>query len=194
MNRLVPEALQVPARAILGAKEVSRWEACAERYKESVETTRSETDGLVLKLLRHPRPPDQEEHMKKCVKRLQDAVGVEAPEAEERLKADEKFFQFWCVLRTQERGSAEEASIARSLRARVRILSDAFLLAGRVSVSWEAAREGLEKVKWYRQLLGSVLGEDAAAAAEGGGEGGGGDAADSSEWGGAQIAECLDAV
>lgn len=65
-------------------------------------------------------------------------------------------------LRLVEAGSEEESHVERSLRARVQILSDAHRVACRVTspgrpVGWVEARNALEKVKWYRQLLGQVL-------------------------------------
>jgi len=182
LNRHVPEALKVPARAILSAKEQSRWKGCAERHKDLVETSHSDSDGMIFRLLRHPRAPDEAEYMKRCVDSLQAAApDIGAATAEAKLREDEKFMLFWQTLRTTETGTPEEAAIDRSLRARVRILGDAHTISKRVSTTWEAAREGLEKVKWYRQLLGgsmmdaSATGEQAEAAAK-------------------ELAECIDRI
>jgi len=181
LYRKIPEAKRVPARAILSVKEQARWEACAERFKAAVGTERCDADGLVLTLLVHPRAPDREEHLQRNVKKLADNVGIAAPEAEAKLKADSKFMQFYGVLRVTEKDSKEEVSIGRSLRARVWILTDAFRLAERVSATWEAAREGLEKVRWYRSLLAGVMRDDPE---EDGTDGGAV----------ADLGECLDAV
>jgi len=160
VNRAVPEATPIPARAIMTSNERRRWEECSTKFSETIQTTQTSTDGTVLKLLRHPRGPDRDEHLAKCAKTLQDAVGIEAKEAQERLKVDEKFVQFWEAMALLQKGSVEEVNTARTLRARTRILIDSHRLAAKVSASWEQAREGLEQVKWYRRLLGAVLGDE----------------------------------
>merc|ERR1711971_1192275 len=71
--------------------------------------------------------------------------------------------QYWGALRLLERGSAEEANVERTLNARIRILADSHRLVARLAVpvaGWEAVREGLEKSKWYRQLLGASMGSE----------------------------------
>jgi len=176
LNRHVPEPLWVPARAVLSKSQCRRVELCV-GDTDSIETSFSDEDGLLLRFSRHPRGADDVEHMEQCVGRLSSDLGIEEDEAKRRLNADDKFMQFWGALRLVETGSAEEAHVERSLRARVRILADCHRIGARVSppLAWDAVREGLEKVKWYRQVLGVWLASD-------------GEKAD------AELQECIDAV
>merc|ERR1719282_79641 len=82
MNRMIPEVVHVPARAILSKREQTRWQKGAESHKEWVSTTQSSSDGMLLKLVRHPHGADLDEHCKRCVARLQEALGLQEEEAE----------------------------------------------------------------------------------------------------------------
>merc|ERR1719277_2217711 len=99
----------------------------------SVETSMSDTDGLLLRLARHPRAADDVEHMSRCVGSLAQALDVSEEEASRRIHSDGKFMEFWAALRILEAGSKEEAHVERSLRARIKILQDADSLARRVA-------------------------------------------------------------
>mmetsp|Transcript_39719 Transcript_39719/g.91830 ORF Transcript_39719/g.91830 Transcript_39719/m.91830 type:complete len:594 (-) Transcript_39719:77-1858(-) len=164
INRTAAEVLWVPARAILTKAQIASFEASLNSGgSDSVETSYDTEDGLLLRLVRHPRAPDDIEYMDRSVRQLQDNLEIDAEDAKRRLNSDEKFMQFWSLLRSVEVNSAEETAIDRSLRARTRILADSQRLALRISkvadhaVSWEEAKEKLEQVKWYRQLLGQCL-------------------------------------
>merc|ERR1712187_992865 len=139
--------------------EQARLEECASRHRTSLETASTDDDGLILRLLRHPRAADATAHLCKCCSKLQEALGpdVAPDEAERRLRGDEKFTQFLGQLNLIESDSIDEAAVARSLKARTRILADAHVLGQRVQISWDVAREAIEKVKLYRQLLGARL-------------------------------------
>ena len=137
----VPEPCWIPARAVLSKPQCARLELCLSRCTatfESIETCYDAEDGLLLRLVRHPRAPDDMEYMERSAQGLADAVQIGAEEARRRLGSDDKFMQFWSLLRTVEMNSPEERSIATSLRARVRIHADAHRLAGRISmdVAW----------------------------------------------------------
>merc|ERR1712157_711950 len=125
----------------------------AQRHRDRVESGHVDTDGTILRLVRHPRAADSTAHLNKCACQLRQAVGLDQLEAERRLKSDSKFVQAWSLLQNLERGSDDEASVERSLRARTRILIDAHYVGQKVSVPWEVAQEAIEKVKWYRQAL-----------------------------------------
>lgn len=159
MNRAAPEAFWVPARAILGRREQDRLQACAPRHKARFESAATEDDGIILHLLRHPRAADSEAHLSFCVSKLQEALGPEAAdgEAERRLRNDEKFVLFLSQVPLLERDSQEDAAAGRSLRARAHILADAHQLGQTVQARWEEVQLAMEKVKWYRQLLGKRL-------------------------------------
>jgi len=153
MGRNIPEQFWVPARAILKKREIQRLESCMD-HEASIETKYSEDDGILLRLARHPRAADDMEHMERCVELLQENLEIPAGEAKHRLSNDTKFMQFWAELRIIKAGSKEEASVGRTLRARVRILTDAQHVGEAVNATWEEAREALEKVKVYRRELG----------------------------------------
>merc|ERR1712217_165086 len=157
VTRLLPEMQHVPARAILSSKEQERVKSVLERQKEWIECTMSETDGMILRALQHPRGADRDAHLARCVTKLQSDLSIDATEAEQRLKSDEKFLQFWSVLPIVEKGSADETTCERSLRARTRILTDAHHVGNRVSATWQEARDAMQSVKWYRHMLGSAL-------------------------------------
>mmetsp|Transcript_95898 Transcript_95898/g.173036 ORF Transcript_95898/g.173036 Transcript_95898/m.173036 type:complete len:819 (+) Transcript_95898:108-2564(+) len=161
MHRNVPEPFWVPARAILTRQRIALLEACLADGVDSLESSFDGEDGVLLRLTRHPRAPDDADYLEKCACALSTELQIELEVAKKRLTSDEKFIQFWALLRTIEEGSKEETSISRCLKARGRILADAHRLAARISPGapdWDAAKEGLEKVKWYRQLLGDCLG------------------------------------
>jgi len=158
MHRGAPEAFWVPARALLGPREQARLQHIAPRFSTHLSIASTDPDGLILRLLRHPRASNAETHLSLCVSQLAEALGSDtSEEAEKRLRADEKFFSFWEQFPLIEAGSQEEAAIARSLRSRVKVLADSHRLSLRVSAPWEEVRVALEKVKWYRQLLGCYL-------------------------------------
>jgi len=156
-NHMIMEAPWVPARAILSVRERARWEASAGRHKQYVECAQTDADGTILRLVLHPRAADSAGHLAKCAGELCEAVGLGAMEAEQRLKDDPKFAHAWSLLRTLERGSPEEFSVERSLRARTRILADAHRVGQRVAVPWEAARKAVERVRRYRRALGVLM-------------------------------------
>jgi len=162
----VPEPPWVPARAILSRPQCARLEGCLSRcaQSKSVESCYDSEDGLLLRLVHHPRAPDHAEYMERSVQGLaREAVEIDADEARRRLGSDDKFMQFWKLLRAVEINSPEEMAIAGNLRARMRIHAHAHRLATRISadakanVSWEEAKSKLEQVKWYRQVLAFCL-------------------------------------
>mmetsp|Transcript_2492 Transcript_2492/g.6251 ORF Transcript_2492/g.6251 Transcript_2492/m.6251 type:complete len:783 (-) Transcript_2492:28-2376(-) len=164
IHRLVPEPLWVPARALMGKHQCERMESFAGKVN-NIKMGGSDDDGLLLCLTRHPRAAEEKVHMRRCVLQLQQGIGSDEEEALSRLQGDDKFMQFFGVLQLQEAGSKEEASVERSLKARVRILTDAHLLTDRIQPrpgdGWREVQKALEKVKSYRQLLGSCLSESA---------------------------------
>ena len=134
LHRSVPEPLWVPARAILSRTEIAQFESCSSSAQfESIETSYDAEDGLLLRLARHPRAPDDIEYMQSNVQRLGDELQIDLAEAKRRLGTDAKFMEFWSLLRTVEVNSQEEAAIARCLSARGRILVDSQRLAIRLS-------------------------------------------------------------
>eukprot|EP00929_Paragymnodinium_shiwhaense_P005798 TRINITY_DN10816_c0_g1_i1.p1 TRINITY_DN10816_c0_g1~~TRINITY_DN10816_c0_g1_i1.p1 ORF type:complete len:664 (-),score=159.78 TRINITY_DN10816_c0_g1_i1:83-2074(-) len=175
MNTPLREAAWVPARAFLSERECSRFEDCVAHCSmaEMVETSFCEPDGLLLKLLRHPRASDAQLQLRRCVQlmlsvaeSLADTAGrLAEEEAKARLLADSKASLVMEAFRLIENGSPEEGQATRSLRARARILADAHVLAARgvepggVS-SWERVRDGLERSKKYRHTLGRWLAND----------------------------------
>ena len=134
-KKQLAEPLWVPARAILTRAQVERFESA--QYS-SIETSFDSEDGMLLRLARHPRAPDDLEYMDTNVSKLCHEAQIDDAEAKERLKSDEKFMQFWSLLRSVEVNSEEERAISRNLGARNRILADAHRLAVRLScqVSW----------------------------------------------------------
>ncbi|CAL1139049.1 unnamed protein product [Cladocopium goreaui] len=161
-KRKLGEPLWVPARAILTRAQVERFEKSPEN--SSIETSYDSEDGMLLRLARHPRAPDDLEYMDEHISKLSRNLDIDVEDAKQRLKSDEKFMQFWSLIRSVEVNSEEERAISRNLGARTQILADAHHLAKRLSsevpeVSWQEAREGLEKVPWYRHLLGVYLSE-----------------------------------
>jgi len=157
VTRLIPESEKVPARAILSSKEQVRAKSILERHSQWISCSTSETDGLLLTLLRHPRAADADAHMRRCTAKLHADLGIAEEEAERRLRSDEKFMQYWSSLPIVEKGSADELTVERALRARTRINADAHRVAERVSASWQQVREAMQSVKWYRHMLGSAL-------------------------------------
>lgn len=159
LNRTVPEPFWVPARAVLSKQQLRRLESIG-GPTECLDTCYAGDDGLLLRLARHPRAADDQEHLERCVAQLQKDLGLDEAEAKRRLNGDEKFMQAWGALRILESGSDEEAHLERTFQARLRILGDAERVSARVDppASWEECREGLEKVKWYRRLLGDCMG------------------------------------
>jgi len=157
-NRVVPEAEWVPARAILTKRQSSQLEFCA-RTTDALQVASSDGDGLIVRMVRHPRASDGAGHTRRSAASLAATLGIAEEEATRRIESDTKFAQMRNALQILEAGSKDEAHVERSLRARVRILSDAARLAEKVAppVSWEEARDSLEKVKCYRQLCGEWL-------------------------------------
>ena len=143
----LPEPQWIPARAVLNRAQQVRFEAClrCQGSIESIETSYDSEDGLLLRLARHPRAPDDVKHMETCVERLKDLTEISSEEAKQRLAKDEKFMQLWSLLRTVEADSTEEHSIHRSLRARERIHVDAHRLA-------TLATEMSRNVTWQLEL------------------------------------------
>jgi len=158
MNRHLPEPFWVPAMDILNSQQQTRLEACVDDV-DSIETCLSDTEGLLLRVARHPRAADDVEHLDQCVVRLSKDLEISEEEARGMLNADAKFMQFWGALRIVEAASKEEAHLERTLRARTKILTDARRLSARVTppAPWAAMRDGLEKVRRYRQVLSAWL-------------------------------------
>jgi len=159
LNRAIPEAFWVPAKAILGSREKARLEECASRHSSCFEKASTETDGVILRMLRHPRAADGDARLRAGVLELEKALGPDAREgeAERRLRSDEKFSQMLNHFPLLEHGSEQDATAARSLRARVHIIVDAHRLADTVLTPWDEVQLAIEKNKWYRQLLGRRL-------------------------------------
>ena len=136
----VPEPQWIPARAVLTKAQRVRFEACLKHSEslESIETSHDSEDGLLLRLARHPRAPDDIQYMERSAQELGDVLEIGREEAKRRLSSDDKFLQFWSLLRTVEMNSPEEHSVVSSLRARERIHADAHRLALRMSgnVAW----------------------------------------------------------
>ena len=152
----LPEPPWVPARAVLSRPQCARLEACLssrfeKRSRAHFESCYDSEDGLLLRLLHHPRAPDDAEYMERSVQGLVLAVEIDADEARRRLGSDDKFMHFWKLLRAVEMNSPEEMAIAGSLRARARIHADAHRLATRISVD----------VAWLQVFLGQPPQEDA---------------------------------
>lgn len=154
---LAPEMRLVPARAILSAKEQERMKNIIDRHKNWIECTLSETDGMLLRALRHPRASDAEGFLKHCATQLHNELGIDIAEAETRLKSDEKFLTYWSALPMLERGSPDEANCEGVFRARTRVLAHAHRVAERVSATWQQARDSMQSVKWYRNVLGKTV-------------------------------------
>jgi len=174
--RVVPEALTVPARAVLTQKEQARVKSAGDRHKDRLNLEDGDA-GLRLTIVVHPRAPNRNEYMASCAQKLADAIRVDVTEAQQRLLSDEKFAKFFESLLVVEKGSNDDCSTLRTLRARTRILIDSQHVAERVKVTWQEARDAMQDVKWYRWLLGTLL-----AVADG----------DQKECSGLQ--ECLDAI
>ena len=76
---------------------------CGSKHQDAVESAHSGLDGLILRLVRHPRAADSKAHLLRCATELQEAVrapeggstGLELEEAEQRLRGDDKFAQVW---------------------------------------------------------------------------------------------------
>jgi len=167
LGRNVPEPFWVPAKALLSRAQQVRLERCVDNT-DAIEACFSD-DGMLLRLARHPRAADDIEHMQFCVEKLAADINVDEDEAKRRFNSDEKFMQFWALLRICEASSREEKHVERSLLARTRILTDAHQVASRVSppVDWEAARAALEKLKDYRRVLSACIGTTDQAAEKG---------------------------
>lgn len=125
------EAVWVPGRAILTRAQLNRLERCSRNCL--VETSYDSEDGVLLRLARHPRAPDDVAYMDSNVCQLCEDLDIDAADAKQRLEGDEKFMQYWSLLRRVEAKSEEEHAISRNLRARSRILADAHRLALRLS-------------------------------------------------------------
>eukprot|EP00928_Gymnodinium_smaydae_P042665 TRINITY_DN28698_c0_g1_i1.p1 TRINITY_DN28698_c0_g1~~TRINITY_DN28698_c0_g1_i1.p1 ORF type:complete len:724 (+),score=168.92 TRINITY_DN28698_c0_g1_i1:115-2286(+) len=188
-NHHVPEPAWVPARAILSDAELTRFEMHLSRaannnasdggssassthasgsLADSVESSYCEPDGLLLRLLKHPRAVDPEVHLKRCVAMLEEG-GLSAKEASTRLLSDAKFAQLSKSLKLVGSDSPEESQIFRSLRARAKMLVDSHALSVQVSTTWHAVHDALEKSKRYRKTLGTWLASfDKASDADGG--------------------------
>ena len=156
----VPEPPWVPARAILSRPQCARLEGCLSRCarSKSVESCYDSEDGLLLRLVHHPRAPDHAEYMERSVQGLaREAVEIDADEARRRLGSDDKFMQFWKLLRAVEINSPEEMAIAGNLRARMRIHAHAHRLATRISadVTWLHA-EWVTHWPWAAATRGSL--------------------------------------
>merc|ERR1711957_758025 len=127
--------------------------------KGRVEVSFSDGDGVLLRMLTHPRAANATMQIQRCVLKLQEALLLSAEEAVSRLESDEKFTQLTQSLALLGAGSQEESHVERSLKARVRILVDSQRLGDLISPSipWKNAQEGLEKVKRYRKVLSDWL-------------------------------------
>eukprot|EP00913_Durusdinium_trenchii_P014833 g13910.t1 len=99
------EVLWVPARAILSKSQIASLESCR---SDCIETSYDSEDGLLLRLARHPRAPDDHKHLELSVHSLSELSQIDPAEAKSRLTADEKFMQSWSRLRVVEANSDEE--------------------------------------------------------------------------------------
>ncbi|CAK9027944.1 Werner syndrome ATP-dependent helicase-like, partial [Durusdinium trenchii] len=82
------EVLWVPARAILSKSQIASLESCR---SDCIETSYDSEDGLLLRLARHPRAPDDHKHLELSVHSLSELSQIDPAEAKSRLTADEKF-------------------------------------------------------------------------------------------------------
>jgi hypothetical protein len=164
-GRNIPEAFWVPAKAVLSRRQRALLDRCVNQL-DSIETSYADADGLLLRMSRHPRAPDDMAHMDQSMQALKAALQLNEADTRKRLNSDEKFMQWWGTLRILQAGGWQEKMVMRTLRARVKILTDAQYLAERVSpaASWEEARDALDGCKWYRSILGPWMDEETAEA------------------------------
>merc|ERR1712187_798865 len=97
-NRVIPEPVWVPAKALLNKVQHARVEGLSQA-SDLFETSYSDCDGILLRLSRHPQAPDDQAHLDRCAASLQAKVGVDETEARMMLKNDERFMQNWGALR-----------------------------------------------------------------------------------------------
>jgi hypothetical protein len=109
-GRNIPEAFWVPAKAVLSRRQRALLDRCVNQL-DSIETSYADADGLLLRMSRHPRAPDDMAHMDQSMQALKAALQLNEADTRKRLNSDEKFMQWWGTLRILQAGGWQDSSL-----------------------------------------------------------------------------------